>query len=575
MKSFLLKNKYYFTSIVFIFALFLLFNLTLVLNISTALTDWMDYPLIVYIIQENIKNITTLNFSGFTTASMYYNSPDSMFFTDILLPQSIIGIPIQFITHNHITTHNLIFIIQNLLNIISLHYFWSKVFKNKKTVSILSLLFTFSPYTLGMIYHFQMISYSFFFFSLGKLLDSKKTTDYLIAGLLAGLQFLSAVYLGLYSLTVSGIFFLWQIFIVIKKRKYHKVTQHIKNSVIFILAFLVIAGYFVYKFSSVQKTYNITRAADVYVNQSMQITDLFFNPLPSFWTQKFFYKINVHNHRLGGETFGTGFVLLSIVIFGVILFRKEKLSKRERHISQFMFLLLLWGFIAALGPRLSINGKYLAIPLPYILPLKLTPFFTALRVIARWFFVIQIAFLYFTGFFFNHIFKIYSFKKALVILFILAIFYSIEIIPIQQRTSIQSYKSNAYQYLIENCTSNDILVEYPFAPEQPKTPVEITLGYWVKMLLNNMHYECKMVNGYSGFQPKHIDDFINDLRTAVKTNNIEFIQTLLKNKNVTFIKLNKNMMENETIKKLEIVFPEDQYIQLFTSEEYLVLKVKN
>lgn len=568
MTIFLNRNKHLIISILTTYIFFILYNFILVKNISTALIDWLDYPLIVYIQQQNIEHITSLDLEGFNNAEMYHYSPNSMYFSDLLLPQSIIGLFIFPFTQNYITTHNIVFFIVGLLNILSLNYFWPIFFKDKRVIFLLTLLFTFSPYVLNMYAHYQMISYWFFFFSLGKLLQAKKPSDYLISGILSGFQFLAGVYIGIYSITISGLFFIWHL---VKIRKFKKT---INTGAFFLLGFLISAGYFVFKFAQVQKEYEIRRPADEYVNHSMQISDFIFNPLPSLWTEAIYKYVNSNNHRHGGETFGTGFILLGVSIFGAYKLKKSKLKKSNKFISGFLILMFLWGFMAIFGPRLTINGKYLAIPLPYIFPLKLTPFFSALRVVSRWFFVVQIGLLYFVGYSIDHVFKRYSFKKATVIIFIVLILYAIEIVPIKQRTSTEIYKSYAYNQIVTNCKTNQAVLEYPTVPEQPKTTVYLILNYWTKMLLNQMYYDCKLVNGYSGYQPKHIDDFFNSFRISIEKSDTQEIQNLIKNKKITYIKFNKNMMLPESITNITALFTTNNYKILLNNSEYLVVMVK-
>lgn len=589
MNKLLTKNKHALFSIIFIFILFIGYNYKLFFNISTALSDWLDYPLIVYIQQQNIQHISTLDFTHFGDISMYHHTPDGMYFTDLLLPQSLIALFIYPFVQSYITTHNIVFFIVGLLNIISVYYFWSKIFKDKKILFMLSLLFTFSPYVFSMYAHYQMISYCFFFFSLGKLLDAKNNKDFIISGILGGLQFLAAVYIGIYSITISAIYFIWKLytkatnsnklsFSALKKLQYKNIfskeTKVITlQGLAYLFGFTIIAGYFVFKFAQTQKVYNITRPAEEYVNHSMQITDFFFNPLPSIWVESFYKKINVHNHRLGGETFGPGFILMSISILGFFKLRKKKLTQKEQYVNGFMILLFIWGFIAILGPRLSINGKYLATPLPYIFPLKLTPIFDALRVVSRWFLLVQIGLLYFVGFSLESIFKKYNFKKAIIIIALILFFYAIEIVPIKQRTEIQTYTSYGYEHLIQSCKSSDVLVEYPFAPEQFEPNAEQWLSYWAKMLLNLTLHNCNLVNGYSGFQPQHINEFVHNFRTSIETQDLEKIKDTLSQKDVVYIKFNKKMMFPENIKKVESIFIEPNYKIILNDSQYLLVMV--
>jgi len=456
-----------------------------------------------------------------------------------------------------------------LLNIISLHFFWSKIFRKKIIVFFLSLMFVFSTYTFSMYYHYQMLSYSFFFFSLGFLLDAKSNKHSFLSGVFSGLQFLASAYLGIYSVTTSLIFYFWQLY------KERDLKKTVKSGLLFSAGFLIIAGYFLFKFIEIKKINNIQRTADSYVNSSMQITDIFFNQLPSVWTNTFYYKINKFSHRLGSEVFSTGYILLFVSIFGAYKLNKSKLTKKDKYLKGFLLLLLVWGIVAVLGPRLTINGKYLATPLPYILPLKLTPFFEALRVVSRWFFLIQIVLLYFVGHTFTYLFEKYSFKKAIQIIVLILVLYSLEIVPVRHRKVVNTYQDYGYDQIISQCTSIEVVLEYPFSPESPVTTIEQSLEYWTKMLLNQMHYECQLVNGYSGSQPKHISDFIDNFNNAVKHENVPAIKDLLKQKDVKFVKINRNYLLPDSIETLKTIFKRDEFEILENDLEYLILLVKS
>jgi len=560
-------HKFTIFSITSIFILFLLYNCTLISHLSSGLTDWLDYPLMVYILEQNIKHLSTLDFANFGNISIYYPSPGGMYFTDLLLPQSLIGLLIFPFTKNYILIHNIVFFIMALLNIISLHFFWSKIFKKKTIVFLLSLMFVFSTYTFSMYYHYQMLSYSFFFFSLGFLLTAKSSKHYFLSGVFSGLQFLTSAYLGIYSVTTSLIFYFWQLY------KERNLKKTIKTGLIFLIGFLILAGYFLFKFIEIKKINNIQRTADEYVNSSMQITDIFFNQLPSIWTNTIYYKINFYSHRLGNEVFTIGYVLLFLSLFGAYILNKTKLTKKDRYIKGFLFLVLAWGIVAVLGPRLSINGRYLATPLPYILPLKLTPFFEALRVVSRWFFLIQIVLLYFVGHAFIYFFEKYSFKKTIQIIAIILVLYSIEIIPVKHRKVVNTYQDYGYDQIISGCKNTDVVLEYPFSPEQPTTTIEMSLEYWTKMLLNQMHYQCQLVNGYSGSQPKHISDFIDNFNNAVLREDVPAIKDLLKQKDVKFVKINRNYLLSDSIETLKTIFKKDEFEILENDLEYLIVQV--
>lgn len=549
-------------SIAFIFSLFLLYNHKLVTNLSTALTDWLDYPLIVYILEQNIKHLSSLDFSNIGNMSQFYPTPGGMFFTDILLVQGVIGTIIFPFTKNYILTHNLIFLLTAFTNIIALHYFWGKLFKNKFIVFILSLLFTFSPYYFTQYVHYQMLPYALFFFSAGLLTSKTNNRNIFLAGLLSGLQFLAGVYLGFFSLAFTGLFFLWKL---IKEKK---VKKFLLSITIYSIGFLLISGYFVYQYTHIKDVYQIERSPGEYIDLAIQVFDVFFNPYSSLWVNNIYKHVNVHNHRIGSENFTAGYILLFSVIAGIYL----SVKKLKNKYNLFFYILLLWGIVASLGPRLAINGRYFGTPLPYIFFLKFTPLFDSLRRTGAWFFLVQISLLYFVGILLKWSLKKYKIKKVLFGTLILLVLYSIEMLPLQQRTTVQDYQSYAYQPLVENCKDDELLLELPFSPMQPKTHTVTTLNYWVKMLLNQIHHECNIVNGYSGFAPKHYTDFIDKLEPAMIAGETDEIYQALATKDINYIKVNIEKLYNVPDAFLELL-KSDKYSILLDDEQYLIVKI--
>lgn len=561
--SWISNHKISIASILGIFLLFLAYNHILFFNSTTALTDWLDYPLIVFILEQNIKHLSHFDFVNLGNISSFYPSPGGMFFTEIMLVQGAIGTLLFPFTQNYILTHNIIFFLTALTNIISLQYFWSKLFKKQWIVTVLSLVFLFSPYYFSTYVHFQMIGYAFFFFSAGKIISATKTIDFFWAGILSGLQFLVGVYLGIYSLVFSGIFLfskLWQ-------------TKKLKQTLLwgsaYTVGFAAIAGYFVYMFAKIKKIYQIQRDAGFYVDLAMQPTDWLFNPYDSIWSRYVYKVVNVFGHRRGPH-YSPGWILLLSSVAGMYF----SVKKKKKIVTLCMLLLLGWGIVASLGPRLTVNGHYYGTLLPYAVLLKFTPFFDALRATGRWFFITQIGLLFFVGVLLEKIQNRLSKNKLTIVVLLMLFAYAIEIVPLTQRTEVQVYRTPAYEVLTEQCQRGDVLLEYPFGTVDPNYDVGYVLNYWVKMLLNQMHHNCYIVNGYSGFDPQHYLDYKEAFQEAVRNNDVQALDTLLTQKEVTFIKINKSYLAEDIPETVELYFSSNNFQTLFNSQEHLVVRRK-
>lgn len=554
-------DKWPVLSVFLIFSLFIGYHYELFSNISTALIDWFDYPLIVFILEQNISQLISFDLANLFNISSYYPSPGGGFFTDILLVQSIFGIFIYPFTQNFILITNIIFFLTGLINIISLHFFWSKIFTKKIVINIATFLFVFSPYYFSQYVHYQMVAYAFFFFSAGMIIDKPNTKKYLLAGALSGFQFLAGVYLGIFSLTMAGFILIWQNY------ENRNIKLFLKHSLFYMFGFLVIAGFFVFKYAQVKYEYQIVRDAGEYVDQALQPTDIFFNHHQSLWVNYIYKNINQFDGHIRGEKFSIGLVLATLTVVGIITARKKRHMPK---LSILMLALLLWGVFAGLGPRLTVNGNYLGWPLPYIFFLKFSPIFDAIRGTGRWFFFIQIALVFFSSLVFTQIIDRFKNGKSIALIALIMCIYLVEMLPIKQRTSVESYLEPPYEILTSNCRSKDVLLEYPFSPTLPKTTIFETLTYWSKMLLNLTHYKCKLVNGYNGYDPSHYLNFRDNLEQTIQNNDLQGALEVLKSKTVTYIKINKNKIKDEDLFKVDF-FKSAYFVPLYESKDFLLL----
>ena len=377
------------------FSLFLLLLVfvfrSLFTHLTTHLPDWYDYSLQVYIIFQNIAKIKALDFAHFFTSSSFYPHPYGMLLSDLLLPQTLLAIPITYITNNILLTFNIVFIITFILNYIGLFLFWKEVFKSDTIAFLGSLFFIFSPFAQFELSHYQMMAFWPFFFALYFIFKTEKTNRriYLIfAGIFLALQFLASVYLAVFLITSIGIFYLFK-FISSKNRK----EIFVRLFLIFFI-FVLLDGIFVKGYFDAKKVLNLKRDYGEFVTYSAHITDYVFTngfhsilyktPVLAWWNR-------LDHHSIGGRAVGLGFFFFITSIGGVILSRK-----RNNIFTAFFITLIIIGFIFSLGPRFSFNGTYLSLHLPYAILLKIVPFFESIRVVARWSFLLNLGVIYFS-----------------------------------------------------------------------------------------------------------------------------------------------------------------------------------
>src|SRR3990167_10472341 len=82
-KKFLLYLSLFILILLFVFR-------NLILNISTNLIDWLDYPYVIWVMSQSINHIQNLDFINFFETNAFYPHKMTLLFSDLLLPQALI-----------------------------------------------------------------------------------------------------------------------------------------------------------------------------------------------------------------------------------------------------------------------------------------------------------------------------------------------------------------------------------------------------------------------------------------------------------------------------------------------------
>lgn len=535
-------NSFFIISTIFFSLLTIFIFRSLVFNLSTHLPDWNDYPLYVWTMFQNIQHMKNGSLDGVFDGNIFYPFKGVMLFTDLFLPTSVIGFPLYLLTNNIILTFNIIFFITLFLNIISVFVFWKNYFSSKWLLFFTTLTTAFSPYLFLNTGHFQMISFWPMFFGMAFLFKKQFTLrNALIIGVFIGIQFLVSVYLSIFMLFALGLWYVIEIWQIRKVKP--KLLTVIRHSFLVLLAFFLITGLFVFKYIQVKNSYNIVRPLWEYVIYAAQPTDYLFAHYNSLLSStSFIEKWNSFSQHASSAQF-PGLVLLILSIIGMFIYQKSRaggsfsFSLSANNI--FFIILLISGYIFSLGPRLSVNGTYIGIPLPYSLVLKIIPLFEPIRADVRWSFFFYFSLVYFAALGLQKLFFYY--KKEAVLGIVLSALYIFEIVPIVKTTETKDYYPFSYNILAKRCKNNpQVVLEYPMTQDKKDANIITNLTYRTQMMMATMNHGCNIVNGYSGYIPQDYERYENELYTAVTALDEEQFWKLLKQREVNFFKLNKN-----------------------------------
>lgn len=570
MKSFL---KFF---LLYIFLLFFTFR-DLLLNIKTNLVDWFDYPLMLWIMHHSISKISSLQFTEFFNTSSFYPYTNTLFFSDLLLPQAVLAWPLYIITRNLILAFNLVFILTFILNYIGAYLFWKRIFKSDLLAFTGSLFLLFSPFLHLNISHFQMLSIWPSLFCLYFILDKDfKPKRIVIAGVFLTLQFLASVYLSVYLIVTIAVLYFF------KFLQFRKAREIFLSFGIILLSFLLICGVFIKGYSDTKKLYNINREVTEYIQYSAHLSDYIFtgNINSTLHQSQIMKKWNDFNkHFIGVHSSSPGFLLLILSVLGLFSFIKEKrdwvLQLAIDHERFFFLTLAFLGFIFSLGPRLSFNGTYAHIPLPYFLFLHL-PLFEITRVPARWSFILFLAMVYFAVLGVRKLWKKINPKFLIPLIFIIFI---LEYVPLNFTTHSENYLDPSYIPLKTLCLKEKlVLLEIPITHLDAAPNIAAGLNYITKTQLASTYHNCLMVNGYSGYDMPEIAKLRDRIYLTIKNADPDAFLSILDESNIDIVKFNTSLLLEELREPSSELFAkllENPRIQLLENTTFFIKKPVN
>lgn len=535
-------------------ALFSFIFRSLLAHFSTHLLDTRDYPYVVWVMYQSIDKIVHLNFSHFFETNAFYPHPYSLLYSDILLPQAIIATPFSLFISNPILVFNMTFVVTFILNYIASLLFWKTLFK-KDHLAFLGAVFTvFSPYFQLQLSHFQLLTIWPFFFSLFFLFrtqDKKNTRDLIISGVFLAVQFLASVYLAVFLLFGIILFF------ILSALYRRKPLGELKKAVLLIGVFVVIDAVFIKAYLDMKQYYHIVRDIREYINYSAHLSDYLFTT----HRDSFFYRLQIFSKWNGFDKHFTGglfpgFLFSALALIGVITFHRIKknwFTSFEVSKSNVYFLLLgIAGFLFSLGPRISFNGQYAHLPAPYWIFIKFVPLFDAVRATARWYFLLYIAFIFFS---LKALDGIKRYRAVLPVLFL--VIFLIEYVPLGVRAEEEKYMNNEYLVLKEQCVQGrKVLLEVPVQHFDVTGGIVEGLSYITQVEFSSVYHRCYLINGYSGYDPSYLFDLKDSIYAYMSKRDTSGMLKFLRTKGVQMLKINENAFLKENRLLWEGIKPE-------------------
>lgn len=550
---------------------------SLLFNLSTNLLDWNDYALYVWIINQTGENLRNLNFQGFFNTSIFYPFEGSLLFSDLFFPQSILAAVLQYFIPNPVLIFNIIFFLTIFLNVLASIFFWKNFLSSRLILFFATLTTAYSPFIFLNVGHFQIFSIWPMFFALAFLFRNDITRrNGIMVGFWTAVQFLVGVYYAIFLLFAAGV---WYLFRYLEQRAdKKKVIDLIKHLSFTVVTFFMLSGFFIFKYIQVQQAYHISRFYWEYVVYAAHLTDYIFVPYDSLISStSYISRWNAFDQHFGNSAGFPGLILLTLGLMGFFFYQVKRGEKSIDFPVSFYRLyfvfLMVCGFIFSLGPRLSINGTYIGIPLPYDLILKLVPFFGPIRADARWSFFFYFGLAYFALMGLQKLVKKFGRESSVII--VLSVLYIFEIIPIVKPTESKNYYNAVYSNVSPLCRKQpQVILEYPLTQDKKGANIITNLTYKTQMVLATIHHKCKIINGYSGYDPLDYQRYENELYAVVTARDEKEFWRLIGQRNINIFKLNKNEVYKDKVDFIEEALKQSSKVEILINDSnFLIGKI--
>ena len=469
-------------SLILFTVLTLLMTYPLILNMGSGVRDLGDPLLSSWILAWNVQRVINLDFQNIFNGNIFYPHKKTIAYSEFLLTQSLISLPVLLTTKNPIFAQNFVFLFSFLTSGLGMYFLARYLTKNNFGGIVAGIIYAFSPFMFGHLGHLQILTAGgipLAFLFLHKFFKSEQYKHLLLFTLFFLLQALANGYYGLYLTLFAGIYIMLYI-ILRKKFGDWRFWTKIATSVIIII---IVVGPVFHQYRSVRKEMGFARDIDFYANLTSYLAASPLNRVYGNLTARFV--------KAEAQLF-PGILAVFLALIGFIHGQRKNRGKTPfiQTPIHFYTITLLLSFLFSLGPK----G-------PYIFLYKFLPGFKGIRVASRFHILVMLSLAILAAFGIKAILSLSSRMKRRIPLiivspFVLLILVEYLSIPIPWKT-IPARKDIPVVYKWLSTKKGDFaIVELPL----PKPGVYTYKKECPRIYYSTYHWK-KLVNGYAGYFP--------------------------------------------------------------------------
>ncbi|MBI2410415.1 MAG: hypothetical protein HYV32_00770 [Candidatus Kerfeldbacteria bacterium] len=484
-------------------------------------------------------------------ANIFYPHHQVLLYSDLLLTQSIMALPIYAITHNTIATYNILIFLFYILAaygayLLALHYT-----HHRYAAFIAGLIFGFSTYRIISFHHFQNLSIIFIPFAvlcLQKYIEQWKRSMLIIFTLLFAAQALASWYNGAFL----GFLTLYLLAANMKTIR-TRLQTHCKSLFIDIAIagtlFLLLIGPFAYAYMQFNHQEHSAFSIHEVIGYSADLGG-YLIPSPYSYPQYLVSWVGLHKERWLENINFLGFAPLLLFIYAI--YQRKKLQKESRIFSIYGVGVILF-IILSMGPALHLFDQTLKIPLPFF-AIQSIPAFQFIRAPSRMAIIVLLCLSIVVAYTIRSIHI-----KRPVVRYIVALLLPFSIL-------FDAYDTNMANQVVSHVecpaiydavrTNPDIqsLVELPFYADPFET---------VHYIFNSRCHWKPIFNGYSGYLPPDYHFSESVISNFPDNTSIDYLELL----GITHVVLHADALPNNGGKMLEQISQQPRVEILHTNND--------
>jgi len=314
------KNTAYF---VFFVLAALILTYPLVLHLDSALrgTDIgaLGDPMFnTWVIGRNADRILRLDFKNFFDGNIFHPQTKTVLYSEHLLPQTLIALPVYALSRNPILSYNFVFLLGFILSGFGMFCLARRLTGNDRAGIVAGLIYAFSPYMIAHTFQIQLVSawgIPFAFLFLHRYAESGRLKDLFLFTFFYIIQAMSNGYYALYLTFFAGV---WILGLTITKKKF-KDIRWIFHWALFGVISVLVTGPFFLLYAKTHAEMAFTRSIDFFARLTSflsvpEINVLYGRPLKRFF-------------RPEGELF-PGFVAVALAMVGIAIWIRARRIRR-------------------------------------------------------------------------------------------------------------------------------------------------------------------------------------------------------------------------------------------------------